>query len=152
MVLWRMKKNIRGFSPNEIVELYRYLCIFGNDLENIGSQKELVKKYPKLKDLEKKITGFVSNYYTRESLKTIAITPMENLVSMTKCRSSKVLSFLHHLRNSIAHGQIEQEGGSVHLIDYGKENKAKVFSARGIIKSTTLFEIINDINENIKLS
>lgn len=147
-----MEKNIRGFNPSEVVELYHYLCIYGSELEHIGSQEKLIMKYPKLEDLEKKIKGFVSNYCTRESLKIIAITPMENLVSMTKCRSSKVLSLLHHLRNSIAHGQIEQEGGYVHLIDYGKENKAKVFSARGKILSSTLFEIINIINKNIKLS
>ena len=109
-------------------------------------------KYPKLKNLDEKIGGFVSNYCTRESLKTIAIKPMENLVSMTQCRSSKVLSLLHHLRNSIVHGQIEQEVGYVHLIDYGKENNVEVFSVRGKIKSSILFEIINIINENVKLS
>ena len=71
---------------------------------------------------------------------------------MTKCRSSKVLSLLHHLRNSIAHGQIEQDGGYVHLIDQGKENNVKVFSARGKIKASTMFEMINIVNENVKLS
>ena len=146
-----MEMNIHGFSQSEVAELYRYLCIYECELRIIGNQEKLVLKYPKLKDLDEVISGFASNYCTRESLKTIAITPMENLVSMTKCRSSKVLSLLHHLRNSIAHGQIEQEGGYVHLIDYGKENDVKVFSARGKIKASTLFEIINIVNENVKL-
>ena len=44
-----------------------------------------------------------------------------------------------------------QEDRYVHLIDYGKENNANVFSARGKIKSSKLFEIVSIINENVKL-
>lgn len=146
-----MEKEIHGFSQNEVTELYRYLCIYECELANIGNQEKLFLKYPKLKQVEENIKGFVCKYCTKESLKTIAITPMENLISMTRCRSSKVLSLLHHLRNSIAHGKIMQEDRYVHLIDYGKENNANVFSARGKIKSSKLFEIVSIINENVKL-
>lgn len=146
-----MEKDVHGFSPNDVVELYRYLCIYENKLEEIPTQEDLIKKHTKLIDLEKVMSAFVSNYCTKESLKVIALAPVENLVSMTKCRSSKVLSFLHHLRNSIAHGLIEQEDGFVYFIDYGKNKKGKDFSARGKIKSSTLFEIISIINANINI-
>ena len=129
-----------------------FLCVYVKNLEYIGSQENFEKLCPELKKVEILMSDFVCNYCSRESLKIIGIVPVENLVSMTKCRSSKPLSFLHHLRNSIAHGQIEQENGYVHLIDYGLENGNKVFSSREKIKSSTLFGIINIINENIMLS
>ena len=144
-----MVEIIHGFSPNEVVDLYRYLCIYESEMQHIGNQENLVKKYPKLQELEEKRSHFVCNYCNRESLKVIALAPKDNLVSMTKCRSSKTLSFLHHLRNSIAHGQLEMEDGFVHLIDYEYENNVKVFSARGKIESSTLFEIIKTIINNI---
>jgi len=147
-----MVEDIHGFCPNEVVDLYRFFCVYVKNLEHIGSQENFEKLCPELKKVEILMSDFVCNYCSRESLKIIGIVPVENLVSMTKCRSSKPLSFLHHLRNSIAHGQIEQENGYVHLIDYGLENGNKVFSSRGKIKSSTLFGIINIINENIMLS
>ena len=147
-----MVEKTHGFSSNEVVDLYHYLCIYENEIQYIGNQEKLVKTYPKLQELEKTMSHFVCNYCSRESLKVIALAPMNNLVSMTKCRSSKPLSFLHHLRNSIAHGQIEMEDNYVHLIDYGYEKNVKVFSARGKIESSILLEIIKTVIDNIKLS
>ncbi|MBR5973148.1 MAG: hypothetical protein IK017_10920 [Paludibacteraceae bacterium] len=147
-----MEEKIHGFSQMEIVDLYHYLCIYVSKLEHIENQTIFEEEYPKTKELKKTMSSFVCNNCTKESLKVIGLAPMDDLVSMTKCRSSKTLSFLHHLRNSIAHGQLEQEGGYVFLIDYGFEDSTKVFSARGKIKSSTLFEIVHIINNNIKLS
>lgn len=85
-------------------------------------------------------------------MKVIGLVPMDNLISMTKSRSSKSLSFLNHFRNSIAHGQIEKDGNFIHLLDYGYDkNKKKIFSARGKIKSSLLFKIVKLINKNIDL-
>lgn len=146
-----MDNNINGFGPKEVVELYHYLCIYVNKLEHIRSQNVLLKQYSELKGIDTLMSSFVCNNCTRESLKTIGLVSMNNLVSMTKCRTSKQLSFLHHLRNSIAHGQLTKKGKYVELIDYGFENGAKVFSARGKVSVVTLFDIIHIINKNILL-
>ena len=151
-----MVTTINGFTEKEVVNLYRFLCIYESELGKIGNQEAFEKKFSKLKDLEKLMSSLTCNYCSRESLNIVGIVPMNNLVSMTKCRTSKILSLLHHLRNSIAHAQIEQEKGYVSLIDYGYEKdkksktEKKVFSARGKIKTKTLFEMILIIMDNIK--
>lgn len=143
-----MKKVIHGFTSDEISDLYHYLCIYESRLSqanNLNEFKTIFPKYQKLIDL---MSTFTCNKCNREELKIVGIAPLDNLVSMTWCKSSKLQSFLHHLRNSIAHAQIEQENGFVSIIDYGFENNEKVFSARGKIKSTTLFRIIRTITNN----
>ena len=142
-----MEKIIHGFDANEVVELYHYLCIYESELKLIVSKEAFVNSFYNHKELEQLIAGIVLNYCTKESLKVIGLVPVENLVSMTKCRNTKTLSFLHHLRNSIAHGQIEKDGDYIHLIDYGYENNEKVYSARGKIKSNVIFEIVQ-LSEN----
>lgn len=152
-----MEEHLKGFYTHEVVDLYHYLCIYENELKYIKNQECLWKQHPKLKKLEELISNFECNYCTKESLQNCALAPINNLVSMTKCKTSKVLSFLHHLRNSIAHGQIEQEEDYVHLIDYDYEKDSKLgkmhknYSARGKIKSSVLFEIMCIINKNIDL-
>lgn len=147
-----MEEKTHGFATNEVVDLYRYLCVYETELDHIGNQGNLEKAYPELKKIKEFMSNFVCKTCTIDSLKVKGYVPEDNHVSMTKCKSSKTLSFLHHLRNAIAHGQIKQENGFVHLIDYGKKNNTKVLSARGKIKSSTLFKITNIINENIVLS
>ena len=142
-----MEKIIHGFDANEVVELYNYLCIYESELKLIVSKEAFVNRFYNHKELEQLIAGIVLNYCTKEFLKVIGLVPVENLVSMTKCRNTKTLSFLHHLRNSIAHGQIEKDGDYIHLIDYVYENNEKVYSARGKIKSNVIFEIVQ-LSEN----
>ena len=152
-----MEERINGFDKSEIMDLYHYLCIYEKfKLGDVNSLNMLWNKYPELKGLEQIITPIICNYCTRESLKVIGVVPMNNLMSMTKCRSSKLLSLMHHLRNSIAHGQIELEDDYIHLIDFGYETekgskiKKEVISARGKIKSSILFEMIQLITIKFK--
>ena len=58
---------------------------------------------------------------------------LPNILYMTNSKNSKVLSFLTHIRNSIAHGQIIKEKDSIHIIDYSenKNTKEKIYTARG---------------------
>ena len=88
--------------------------------------------YPKLKDIDQLMAGIVCNFCNIESLEIIGLAPMDNLISMTKSRNSKQLSFLHHLRNSIAHGQIEKDGNFIHLLDYGYDKKKKRYSLQEV--------------------
>ena len=147
-----MGNKFRGFSNSEIVELYKYLCIYEGVIKNIGSQKELMTTYPNLKELEILRSSFACSKCTRNYLSSVGILSLNNLVSMTSSRSSILLSFLNHLRNSIAHGLIEREGGYVHFSDYLLDNKIKRFSANGKIKSSVTFKIIQIIIDNVDLS
>ena len=110
-----MADTIKGFSPEEVLEIYRFLCIYEEKLEKVDSRKKLEETYPELTELNRLMSGFTCNYCTVKSLGTIGLVPMDNHVSMTNCRSSKLLSFLHHLRNSIAHGLLEKEGNNVYI-------------------------------------
>ena len=150
-------EHIKGFCPKEIFDLYRYLCIYECDLGCIEKQEDLWKQHPDLKELEDLMLTLNCNYCTQEYLKNCFFAPVNDWLSMTKCRNSKILSLLRHLRNSIAHGQIEQEEGYVHLFDYAyekdhiSEKRNKIFSAMGRIKSSILFELIHIINKSISL-
>lgn len=142
-----MQKQIHGFIPDEVVDLYHFLCIYESNIKDIPNQKVLIEMFPNLKDSKELMSNIVCNKCNRKSLKIIGIVPMDNLLSMTYPKSSKLLSLLHHLRNSIAHGQLEKDGEFVSLMDFGFETrngiKEQTFSARGKIKFTTLFELIH---------
>lgn len=148
-----MQKVIHGFIPNEVVDLYHFLCIYESKIKDIPNQKVLEEKFPKLKKSRKLMSNIICNKCNQKSLNFIGIVPMENLVSMTYSKSSKFLSLLHHLRNSIAHGQLEKEGEFISLIDYEYETrngiKEKTFSSRGKIESTILLKFIHQIIKNI---
>lgn len=152
-----MEEHIKGFCPKEIVDLYRYLCIYECNLVYVKKQEDLWEQHPNLKELQTLILTLNCNYCTQEYLKNSFFVPANDWVSMTRCKNSKILSLLHHLRNSIAHGQIEQEEGYVNLFDYTYEKnhvsreKHKIFSAMGRIKLSVLFKIIHIINKNINL-
>ena len=58
---------------------------------------------------------------------------LPNILYMTNSKNSKVLSFLTHIRNSIAHGQIMKEKDYIHIIDYSenKNNKRENIHSKG---------------------
>ena len=152
-----MEDKIRGFSPDEVVELYHYLCVYESELKRVENLEIFKTKYPRLNTpLETLMGTLICNECNIETLSYVGIVPMDNLVSMTYTKGSKLLSLLYHLRNSIAHGQIEQDSDYVFIIDYKIDYKSgksvKRFSARGKVKSSTLFKIIDIINKDINLT
>ena len=147
-----MEKTIHGFKPKEVMELYHYLCIYECVFARMNKQSELEQKYPQMTEAKSKLEAFTCNECNRESLQVVGLAPMDNLVSMTNTKGAKFFSFLYHLRNSIAHGQIEKEGDFVYLTDFTFTNGVKVFSARGKIEFSILFKIISFINQNVQLS
>lgn len=150
-----MESKIHGFSPNEVADLYNYLCVYESELKRVENLEVFNIKFPWSKKLEAPMDTLICNECNIETLSFVGLVPMDNLVSMTYTKGSKLLSLLYHLRNSIAHGQIEQESGFVFIIDYKIDYKSgkdvRRFSARGKVKTSTLFKIIDIINTNIKL-
>jgi len=152
-----MKKQLKGFSEQEVFDLYKYLCIYENKIKILKTSTEIYKQYPQLKKIEETLNLFTINYSNDEAMQILGIFVPKGFVYCTNTKSSKVYNFLYHLRNSIAHGQIEEDNGQVFLIDYKfakdkiSKNYKKIFSGRGNLESSIVFKIIEIINNTIEL-
>ncbi len=100
---------------------------------------------------------FTMNYANDKAMQDLGVFIPKGHVYCTNTKTSKMYNFLYHLRNSIAHGQIEKEGEQVFLIDYklmyDKKNKIikKVFSGKGNLESSTFFKVVELVNNTIEL-
>ena len=152
-----MKKQLKGFCEQEVFDLYKYLCVYENKINNLKSSTEIYNQYPQLKGLEDIMNLFTINYANDEAMQVLGIFIPQGFVYCTNTKSSKVYNLLYHLRNSIAHGQIEKENEQVLLIDYkfakdrSSKRLRKVFSGRGNLDSSIVFKIIEIINNTIEL-
>lgn len=152
-----MKKQLKGFCEQEVFDLYKYLCVYENRISKLKSSKEIYNQYPQLKGLEDIINLFTINYANDEAMQFLGIFVPKGFVYCTNTKSSKIYNFLYHLRNSIAHGQIEKDNEQIFLIDYkfAKDKRSKkpkkIFSGRGNLDSSIVFKIIEKINNTIEL-
>lgn len=152
-----MKKQLKGFSEQEVYDLYKYLCIYENKIKILKTSTEIYKQYPQLNIIEKTLNLFTINYSNDEAMQILGIFVPKGFVYCTNTKSSKLYNLLYHLRNSIAHGQIEKENEQVLLIDYkfakdrSSKRLRKVFSGRGNLDSSIVFKIIEIINNTIEL-
>ena len=152
-----MKKQLKGFSEQEVFDLYKYLCIYENKIKILKTSTEIYKQYPQLNIIEETLNLFTINYSNDEAMQILGIFVPKGFVYCTNTKSSKVYNLLYHLRNSIAHGQIEKENEQVLLIDYkfakdrSSKRLRKVFSGRGNLDSSIVFKIIEIINNTIEL-
>ena len=152
-----MKKQLKGFSEQEVYDLYKYLCIYENKIKILKTSTEIYKQYPQLNIIEETLNLFTINYSNDEAMQILGIFVPKGFVYCTNTKSSKVYNLLYHLRNSIAHGQIEKENEQVLLIDYkfakdrSSKRLRKVFSGRGNLDSSIVFKMIEIINNTIEL-
>ena len=152
-----MKKQLKGFSEQEVYDLYKYLCIYENKIKILKTSTEIYKQYPQLNIIEETLNLFTINYSNDEAMQILGIFVPKGFVYCTNTKSSKLYNLLYHLRNSIAHGQIEKENEQVLLIDYkfakdrSSKRLRKVFSGRGNLDSSIVFKIIEIINNTIEL-
>lgn len=152
-----MKKQLKGFSEQEVYDLYKYLCIYENKIKILKTSTEIYKQYPQLNIIEETLNLFTINYSNDEAMQVLGIFVPKGFVYCTNTKSSKVYNLLYHLRNSIAHGQIEKDNNQVLLIDYkfakdrSSKRLRKVFSGRGNLDSSIVFKIIEIINNTIEL-
>lgn len=151
------ERRLKGFSKQEIFDLYKYLCIYENKIKILKNSAEIYTRYPQLKELENLLKLFTINYANNEGMQFLGEFVPKDSVYCTNAKSSKTYNFLYHLRNSIAHGQIEKDNNYIFLIDYNltKEKNSyeikKRFSGRGNIESSVAFNIIELINNTIVL-
>ena len=152
-----LMKKLKGFCEQEVFDLYKYLCVYENKINILKSSTEIYNQYPQLKELEDIMNLFKMNYSNDEAMQVLGIIVPKGFVYCTNTKSSKVYNFLYHLRNSIAHGQIEKDNDQVLLIDYkfakdrNSKKLKKIFSGRGNLDNSIVFKIIEIINNTIKL-
>lgn len=152
-----LMNKLQGFNEQEVFNLYKYLCVYENRIKILKNSTEIYSHYPQLRRLDSIMNLFTMNYANDKAMQDLGVFIPKGHVYCTNTKTSKMYNFLYHLRNSIAHGQIEKEGEQVFLIDYklmyDKKNKIikKVFSGKGNLESSTFFKVVELVNNTIEL-
>lgn len=144
-----MKKNkINGFNENQIFQLYAYLVAYEESgIEKYESTKALLNEHPELAIIGQTAKPVICHKSSNQDMKEIDFKVLTNEIYLTKNKGNLLLSFLAHLRNSIAHGNIEDHEGRVWVTDYANPQYNPVdFTARGCID----FDVINSITKALK--
>lgn len=139
-----MKENkINGFTVTQIFQLYAYLVAYEESgIEKYSSMKAMLEEHPMLSEVTKVVQKVVCHKTVAHDMKSIDFKSLKNEIYQTNVKKNKVLSFLAHIRNSIAHGDCVENKNHVLITDYANPKYNPVdFTARGCVE----FEIINQI-------
>lgn len=143
----RGKEYFRGFEPDEIIILYKYICWY-ESISKIKSDGKLYSLYPWTNYYWIVFSSKKFNFKTEKSgnMPKGAVKQKNNTLVYTKCVNTKLLSFLRHLRNSIAHGNIEArgKGNNVVTINDYYSNGSKC-TCMGNIHKTIFIEFLKKI-------
>ena len=117
----------------------------------ISSDKELCYKYPQLKAFIINLIG-KRNLITKtnEELKTYDFQKMSPPSIVYSVKNTKTLCFLRHLRNSIAHWNLNYQDGKSDIIvikDFKSANN-KTLTCYGLIQEDVLRQIIYEISKH----
>ncbi len=140
----RSVNSFKGFEPEEIIILYKYICWY-KSISKISTDKKLYKQYPWTKSfwIDTSIKKYNFKIEKSSKMPKKAIEQRSNTMVYTKSVGTKLLSFLRHLRNSIAHGNIEARGKGnnvVTICDY-YSNGSKC-SCMGNLHKTLLIDLL----------
>ena len=140
--------TIKGFDEKQIFLLYDYLVAYEESgIEQYGSTRSLLKEHPELSDLEQAFKTIKSHKSNTQEMCTIDRGSLTNEIYFTINKGNHLLSFLAHLRNSIAHGRVTECNGCVLVVDFANPKYNPVdFTARGCVD----FEIIIKMAEILK--
>ena len=127
--------------------------IFYKKINGIHTDTELGKKYPQLKAFITNLIG-KRNLVTKtiEELKTYDFQKMSSNSIVYSVRDTKTLCFLRHIRNSIAHWNLNYQNNTSDTIvckDFRHANN-KTLTCYGLIKEETLRDIITEISKHYK--
>ena len=144
---------LNGFSSSDVFRLYKFLCIYESKLVKLKKSESLFAAFPQLEDAMK---GFIKRFtYNQVQKDDMQAEELEIPVGVFYCTKSKSqpVGLLYHIRNSIAHGQIERNEQIINLVDYDfdENTKSRFFSGRGVFDSGLFFEIIDFVNANIAM-
>ncbi|MBR1902572.1 MAG: hypothetical protein IJ826_06320 [Bacteroidaceae bacterium] len=142
------QSNINGFNESQIFQLYAYVVAYEDSgIVRYESTKAMLKEHPELSEVEKVVRMVRLRNAKYETMKDVDFKTLQNEVYHTKSKGNMLLSFLAHLRNSIAHGGAVEYQGSVLITDFEPPKYHPVyFTARGCVT----FSTINDITKILK--
>ena len=150
-----MKEEIKGFSKNEIFDLYQFIVIYESEIKNCKVD-EVTKKYPDFsKSKWKKILIRVKHEQIIQNAGYKQDPPQNTLWDRNTTTARDCVT--RHIRNAIAHSSIEQDTKSscVSIVDIypetikGKHNKGD-FSAKYSIDSNIFWQIIRIFTNTTK--
>lgn len=135
--------KINKFNKTQIFQLYAYLVAYENSgIEQYESTKTMLNEHPELSDLKKVVESVKCHKANAQEMKKLDFKSLTNEIYQTKNKQNNILSFLAHLRNSIAHGCAIGFDGKVLITDFGNPRYNPIdFTARGCVE----FAIINQI-------
>lgn len=118
--------------------LYRY-----SELETIKTNEELDKRIKNLSnDIIKIIPYNEISFLTKKELQNYKnMNLKDDSMFCTSCNSTKPIAFLRHLRNAIAHGNLNQEGNFFVLKDWDNGKKSNI-TAIGKFDKTKIKQIL----------
>ena len=126
---------INGLTKDDIVLLYKYVNIYEKHIKELTTNEKIDVQIKQLYVLTK---PFIFKTCSQNEVGNLT-KKTENEVYFVKSASNKSLSFLYHLRNSIAHCLIEKEGTRYKFAD---KNRSKELTMIGTIDCSILESII----------
>ena len=139
------QEKINKFDETQVFQLYAYLVAYEDSgIEKYKSTKAMLSEHPELSDLGEVGESVKCHKSNAQEMKELNFKSLTNEIYQTKNKQNNVLSFLAHLRNSIAHGSAVEHDGKVLITDFEhhKYNPTD-FTARGCVE----FAIINKITK-----
>lgn len=139
--------TINGFEEKQIFLLYDFLVACEESgITTFTSTKALLKEHPELSDLDEAMKAVKCHKSNAQEMNGVNYKSLSNEIYFTK-RKNNLLSFLAHLRNSIAHGCAIEYDGKILVTDFEPSRYHPVnFTARGCVD----FEIIKNMTEILK--
>lgn len=141
-------KLLNGFEKSQIFKLYAFLVAYEESgIQNYRSTKALLIEHPELAELEKIMNVVRCIKSNAEVMKGVDFKALNNEIYFTK-RKNNLFSFLSHLRNSIAHGNVVEHEGKVLITDCADPKRTPIdFTARGRVDFQVIEEFTNTINK-----
>ncbi len=137
--------KINGFKKEQIFKLYDYLVAYEDSgIEMYNSTKALLKDHPELSELKEILKKVECSKSNSIEMKDIDLKIINNEIYLTKCKGNLLLSFLAHLRNSVAHGNIVEHYNHILITDYANPKFNPIdFTARGCIEFSVIIDLTN---------
>ncbi len=128
----KTEKGINGFAPEEIINLYKFLCAY-EKIETFNNDESFKNNYP---TFAQALFSILDKLPLKPD-NCITIIKGDSKIKYTSARRTKNMAFLYHFRNAIAHGMI-RKNFMVEIKDFDHST----LTAYGLIDPNTTNDII----------
>lgn len=144
--------NVTSIRNEDKAKLYEYICHIVL-LDGLQTNKSVNSKYSISIDSDIHVFIQDKDLYSKNLYLTSSnVSSSPSYLFYYKKNNTKVLSFLKHIRNSIAHDNISYDPtcDRFHILDYEIDNGAYKLTAEGYIMRDTLIQIMEYVINNIR--